>query len=145
MTQSRRRLLVVATWTSYLLAGAVAYSYGRFAASPLFLASGATACVLTKITRIYGLGMRRAELALVDERMTQMRTTALARSYGVLSLLLLCAVAGWLPVAATNDQQQYLFWGALLVVSTLPNALLAWSEPDSPAENDGTMTEFSRS
>ena len=89
--------------------------------------------------------MRKAESAHVDERMAGVRTAALARSNQVLSLLLLVAVAGWIPRAATQDQEQYQFWGALLIVSLLPNALVAWNEPDDPGENDREMTNLVRS
>ena len=34
----------------------------------------------------------------------------------------------WLP--RTFNELQAVFWGALLLASTLPSAILAWTEPD---------------
>jgi hypothetical protein len=77
----------------------------------------------------------------LDERQQRVRDRAYLQSYRLLASLTSLAVlygglawdnAWWLP--STWNQVQALVWGVLLLTLTLPAAVVAWTEPDPPAE-----------
>ncbi|WP_295820927.1 hypothetical protein [uncultured Deinococcus sp.] len=83
------------------------------------------------------LGISDGPDTLLDERQLRIRNEAYLNAYRVLGLLFivvpLYAMIGldngwWLP--RTFNELQAVFWGALLLASTLPSAILAWTEPD---------------
>lgn len=87
------------------------------------------------------LGVSDGADAMLDERQTALRNRAYLNGYRVLGALTILAAlycmlaqgAGWwLP--RTDLALQAVFWGVWLLVTTLPTALLAWTEPDSGDE-----------
>jgi hypothetical protein len=80
---------------------------------------------------------RRRVPAVPDERDERVRDHAMARSYQVASGLLLFMFS-WLSAAAngvhwwhpaTPGEWWFVYWGVMLVVWTLPQAIISWSEP----------------
>lgn len=89
------------------------------------------------------IGVSDGQINLLDERQQQFRQMMYPRAYQILSgiFLLVClyvfiaadAEVLWLP--KTELERQAVFYGIFLVISTLPTALIAWLEPDSPSEH----------
>ena len=141
-TRTTRRLSVVATLTC--LGGLIAFSkwFGpdplTSLALPVFLLGTFGFMILTQLAGSYGLerscyGWRSKP---TDERMLKIRDRALGRAYGVMSMLFLAAIAGWLPVPATLSQGNFVFWAAFLLVWSLPYALIIWNEPDPLTDDE---------
>jgi hypothetical protein len=57
----------------------------------------------------------------------------MARSYLVVSFLFLLFTGLMVQhVRLTDGEWNYVFWGVMLLTSTLPQALITWNEPDIP-------------
>lgn len=77
----------------------------------------------------------------LDERQQWVRDRAYRPSYWIVSLILLLGATyvleadnadWWLPNSA--EAFQGIIWTLIFVTMTLPTAIIAWSEPDVPAE-----------
>ncbi len=87
------------------------------------------------------LGVSGGMETLLDERQRALRHRTYVRAYSVLAglvafvaLYVFIAVdAGTLWLPRSNLALQAVLWGVLILVVTLPTALVAWMEPDAPA------------
>ncbi|WP_424950436.1 hypothetical protein [Deinococcus sp.] len=87
------------------------------------------------------LGIADGADAMLDERQLLLRGRAYLNAYRVLGLLImlgllyisLAADQGW-PMPHGYPAWNLLYMAALLLSLTLPSALLAWTEPDPPAD-----------
>ncbi len=79
----------------------------------------------------------------LDERQQRVRDRAYRPSYWVVSLILLLGTAyvqlannsgWWLP--SSTEAFQGITWTLIFLTMTLPTAIIAWTEPDVPAELD---------
>jgi hypothetical protein len=77
----------------------------------------------------------------LDERQQRVRDRAYRPSYWVVSLILLLGAAyvqladssgWWLP--SSTEAFQGITWTLIFLTMTLPTAIIAWTEPDAPAE-----------
>jgi MFS family permease len=81
----------------------------------------------------------------LDERQRGVRDAAYRTSFLIISILLLGVALylmlangfGWSMLRSGEDAQA-IFWGVLLVITTLPTAVIAWTTPD-PDEEDGLL------
>lgn len=78
----------------------------------------------------------------LDERQRQVRDRAYRIAYRLaggalflVSLITFVALSAGRPVAPTPESAQAAFWGVFIVVTTLPTAIIAWTEPD-PHDHD---------
>jgi hypothetical protein len=88
------------------------------------------------------LGVSDGMETLLDERQRAFRHRAYVRAYALLSGLVVATAlytfiavdSGrlWLPQGGLSLQA--VFWGVLLLVLTLPTALIAWTEPEPPSD-----------
>ena len=138
-TRTTRRLSVFATLAC--LGGVIAFSqwFGPQPLTslelPVYLLGTFGFMILTQLAGSYGLeGSCRGRRKATDERMLKIRDRALARAYGVVSILFLASLAGWLPV--NRSKNNLVFCAALLLVWSLPYALIVWNEPDPLTEED---------
>lgn len=141
-----KRLLVVATYASYAglcffpsamqdgsgLARAVA----PIAAGVSGMLLGTGWLVLARLLKEYGFPGDHRLFVSRDERQTGVRHRAFVRAYWILNTLICCvalywmlaADAGlWLPDPAYRKQ---ILFGLILLCSSLPSAVIAWTEPD---------------
>ena len=93
---------------------------------------------LSKMTRRYALQDTCSNPEMADERQAKVRDNAMARSYLIVSLILMGVVL-WMEMGtdspkfwrpANFSEWQPVFWGVMLLTSTLPQAMIAWKEPD---------------
>lgn len=136
-----RRALVLATYLGYLAWMAAL----ALLPSPLLWLVAVPAAAAT----LYGLARLLIEPKLgtsdradqeLDERQLHLRNAAYLSAYRIVGALVVSALiyaqlatdfGWWLP--DTYNAWQAVFWGAWILVVTLPTALLAWSEPDLDA------------
>lgn len=145
----RRRLAVVVLYAAYPAAVA-SFALGSqhpawFALSLLCMGTaGAAFWVLNQFALPYAeqAKTRSTPGVVPDERQLQVRDRSFFRAYQILagtgSLWLLYQSLGvdlqrkipglWLP--KTYDQHSLIFWTFLILSITVPNALIAWTEPD---------------
>jgi len=137
-----RRLAVVLMYGAFLAAGLASHAVARPAVrAPLFLLSALAFYVVMAVTKGFAIrcsGLRGARLR--DERQDLVRDRMMARSYSVLSVVLLFVV-GWASLVAqvkapewlwrphNLNEWQYVLWLMILLVSSLPEAFVAWTEP----------------
>ncbi len=144
MLRSRRRALVVATYVGYAAFLAVLYA-GYTAHWPLglgvlaLLLFGGTALAFVQLIRAPGYAADTLD-ARLDERQRQVRDRAYRSAYyaltllfGVLSLIFMYAAGSDTSWQGIRDQALLLPWLTFLPGS-LPTAVVAWTEPDPPAD-----------
>lgn len=143
-TQRTRRLWVVAAFSGYPLlnvgyAGLVAT--GRLSSSlwaPIAIVLFTS--TLAGVVAIYGYARDRASMTGdLDERERHVRDQAWIAAYGVLTTVLVLALAAlaglnlaYGPITVGMDVLTPVFVGLGLYVPVLPAAMLAWQEPDAP-------------
>ena len=143
LTRRRRRAAVLATYLGY---AALVGSFWLNGAADLprwtaMLPIAAGAALLAGLTTVFvGAWWDRANQvdAALDERERAVRDRAYRSSYTVVGTLCVTTVVyaaiaadsgrGWLP--STSNEWQAVVWGVLLLVMTIPTAVLAWTEPD---------------
>ena len=146
-----RRLAVIAAFAGYplvLLGYSVLVEPGRI---PLVVWAP-IAIVLMGLSVVgcfatYGFtGDRMRGRANLDERERAMNDRAIVLSYGVVTTVLVTVLA-WLALAAYGDPvviEMRALAPILIAVGVfvplLPFAVLAWIEPDAPADDDGPGT-----
>ena len=89
-------------------------------------------------TSTYGKIVNEWKEARLDEREQQVRNRAHFVAYAILGVLVMtvalygyiAADSGSLWLPTTENELQAVFWGVLLVASSLPAAVLAWLEPN---------------
>jgi hypothetical protein len=98
------------------------------------------ACILSMSSLLapHMLGVSDGADELLDERQRQRRNRTYLTAYQILGLLVMFAalyfyIAGtsgtwWLP--KSEYEFNVVFWGTMLLTTTLPTALSAWFEPD---------------
>jgi hypothetical protein len=130
VSRAQRRCLVAVMYASFLITGIAYTRYWWLALLP------AAICCLAyfgvyKFTRRYAIQTSRRDTVHPDEREASVRDHAMARSYLVVSFLLLL-FTGLMGqhVHLTDGEWNYLFWAVMLLTSTLPQALITWTEPD---------------
>jgi len=139
------------------LVGAALAGYPVFVAAWIGLPTlGVTGIPWALVVAALGLGVILAAIALyqfrrrmaqspdrdLDERQIAIRDRAYLVSYRAFSAIVLggLLVAGILPdvldrpLAVTFEAVQPVFWGAFLYSIILPSAVVAWQEPDLPAD-----------
>jgi hypothetical protein len=150
-SQARRRLLVAGIYAGYaVVVGAFwlaqAVAHGLIAlALPGFLMLGICHWTVSQVVQAYSLSAQKS-VPRPDERQVLVRDRAFVTSYQILSGLLClgilyATIAGahwWHP--STNEWKAGLF-GSLLLSATLPSAVIAWGEPDEPAEVEEEVEE----
>ena len=145
MNQLRRRGAVLAAYGGYLGLVVAWYLARRLDSMPLFMLVLPLSIVL-----LVGLAVLFTSWVWhaanqpdpeLDERQLRVRDRAYLQSYRVLAgATVVATVYGalawdnglWLP--GTWNQVQALVWGVLLLTMTLPAAVIAWTEPDLPAD-----------
>lgn len=143
-TRHLRRVAVIAIYLGYLLmtllwtpAKALGWGWAVIVSSLGLLAVMGYAMLMVSQ---YGI-MSSQNKASLDERQEAVRNRAYRLAYGILGALA-CFAALYLYIAAdsgslwlptTSNELQAAFWGVLLLTSTLPAAVLAWTEPDPVA------------
>jgi uncharacterized membrane protein len=133
-TRTRRRA-GVAVGAGAFVWGTVAGATGAaYALVPLAVAISC-AFLVTHAARAYGVGRKRVDGRVVDERMAQVRDRAMAQAYRIVSLLLLIVTANWLPVDRSQVTGAHLSAAALLLVTALPQALIIRNEPEALADD----------
>lgn len=140
-----RQIAVIATYLGYLLmtllwtpAKALGWGWLVVVSSLGFLAVMGYGLLMASQ---YGI-MSNARQTVLDERQEGVRNRAYRVAYQLLAGLggftaLYGYIAtdsgrGWLP--STSNELQAVFWGFLLVSSTLPAAVLTWTEPEPVQE-----------
>lgn len=140
-----RRRLVVGTYAGWLLIAAIVKlwsltSQGWFIWMCVLFIANATIQLIWLGRRTY-VNAPQLAVSELDERLVQISNQAYRTAYrvfapvAVVALGLTMAVLYWQP----NDQGKVnaflVFFGAALLSTTLPTAIVAWREPD-PAEAD---------
>jgi hypothetical protein len=139
-TRSQRRVLVLAAYAGYGLVVATMALHLWLITLP------AAAVFLVGLAGLlwstYYLVANDTDRAL-DERQQIVRDRAYRVAYTVLATLCLLAVvygeiavdskgSWWLPRSA--NEMQVVLWAVLLLIFTLPTAIVSWTEPDAPKE-----------
>jgi len=138
-TRAQRRRLVTLMYVSYVLTFVAMYLRNN----PALLVA-APVCVfvyavIVKFTRNYSLRSSPYEAPRPDEREARVREYAMARSYVIIAVVLAVSTAF---VAAVADEQTWwrlhhrifstVGFAVNFLVLSLPEAIIAWSEPDLP-------------
>ncbi len=146
-TRSRRRWAVLAMYTGYIAGCAfaagtrnssgIAFQLNICLMSIAFLIPGVCWLALAKLLREYGLPGDSRLFVSRDERQTMMRHQAFVRAYRILEAVIciglvyvmLASDSGfWLP---GPRYVKFVLFGLILVATSLPSAVIAWSEPDA--------------
>ncbi|HYP09730.1 MAG TPA: hypothetical protein VER03_26135 [Bryobacteraceae bacterium] len=149
-TRPKRRLLVLGLYASYVSgcvfaagvrssSGAAFYLQVALLGAAFLVLSGCWLGLAT-LLREYGFPGDSRVFASKDERQTAVRHEAFVRSFQILSTivcvgslcLMLAADYGlWLP---DRGFAKPLVFGAILVCTSLPSSIIAWTEPDAPQD-----------
>jgi hypothetical protein len=142
--QRNRRLAVLALY------GAYPFAVGMFAQGPTHpawygagLAPMAVVAMTFWVLNQFSVPYAEASGAAPDERQVEVRNRSFFRAYqflaGITSFWLLYQSLGisvqrklpqlWLP--QTYSEHSVVFWTFLILALTVPNAILAWAEPDT--------------
>jgi len=132
VNRAQRRCLVAVMYASFLVTGMAFTQYWWLALLPALICALAYYGVY-KFTRRYVIQTSRRDSVQPDEREASVRDHAMARSYLVVSFLFLLFTGLMVQhVRLTDGEWNYVFWGVMLLTSTLPQALITWNEPDIP-------------
>ncbi len=145
-TRPKRRCIVAAMYISYIVlwmfaAGSrdslgvqLGINYLGLAISGLIL--GGCWLALAGLTLEYGLPGDSRMFTSRDERQTAVRHRAFVRAYGILTALI-CAGVVYSSVALAiglglpgPEYKNPLLFGAILLCTSLPSAVIAWTETD---------------
>ncbi len=151
-----RRIVVVATYAAFALALLLA-PYGkadgllwlRAAAIGLAVTGAAGYAAILGYSKRFAVRSQRCEHVVPDEREAAVRDRAMARAYTVVAVATIIGGA-WMWIAADDPRhwtpRTGTDWFEVLVVTqvvmgSLPQAMIAWGEPDADEGTDGVMVE----
>jgi uncharacterized membrane protein len=139
-SRRRRRRLVIGTFVGWLLITAVAKlislaSPGWFLTLMVLMMANSIIQLIWLSPRTYINAPKLADAEL-DERLVQIKNRAFRRAYAVVVPVAL--TAWWLSLLAVTQQPGnegqtnalLIFFGVAMLATTLPTAIVAWSEPD---------------
>jgi hypothetical protein len=137
-SRAQRRRLVVLMAASYLVTFAVVFSWGKALAMFGLAFSALPYIAIVRFTRHYTLRSSPYEPARPDERQARVRDHAMGRAYLVLGTLTMLASAFSVFIAEPEWWSVHrhtvlpmLFFGVNFLVLSLPEAIIAWNEPDT--------------
>jgi hypothetical protein len=145
-TRSNRRIVVASTYASYFvlcISSGLAHNGSWLwiaIAVALIGIAGVTLGVgwfaLTDLVREYGFPGDSRLFASRDERQTGVRHRAFVRAYGILTAVLCAGSVCWTIApnlglwTITIEYRNQIFFGLIFFATTLPSAVIAWTEPD---------------
>lgn len=149
-TRSKRRLLVAITYASYIvlcfLSGSMRGRSGLpatvgvigSAIAGLLLCAGWLA--LVSLLREYGFPGDSRLFTSRDERQTVVRHHAFVRAYWILNALICSAGVYWMVATdaslwlPSSEYRKPILFGLFFLCSSLPSAIIAWTERDDDSD-----------
>lgn len=150
-TRARRRWTVLAMYASYIVGSIFAHASRNNSGLELqlslalvwvpFFITGACWLALAQLLREYGFPGDSRVFTSRDERQTSVRHRAFVRAYqilvpvvcaGVLYVTLASENGLWLP---TGTYVKAIAFGLVLLCTSFPSAVIAWTEPDLASES----------
>ncbi len=136
-TRFRRRLMVAVTYASYIALAAFGGLARGSSGLTLWIGvlgtavAGLVLCAcwwaLARLLREYGFPGDSRLFTSRDERQAGVRQRAFVRAYWILTGLICAGVALGLPGA---EYRKPILFGLIFLCTSLPSAIIAWTEPD---------------